>query len=153
MQFTSFKNKEYLSQSFAQTNEFVAPSSPEYNLAYYLKGALAGGICCSITHDALAPVDVVKTRMQLQPDVYKGMVSGFSQVIKAEGAGALLTGIGPTIVGYFIQGASRAGPCLSACPHLVRLQAAAMVSRARRPVDWPALMGLPAHRLVQVRWC
>ena len=32
---------------------------------YYLKGAAAGGICCSITHGALTPVDVVKTRVQL----------------------------------------------------------------------------------------
>ena len=31
-----------------------------YDLMYYLKGAAAGGICCSITHGALTPVDVVK---------------------------------------------------------------------------------------------
>lgn len=39
----------------------------EYDLMYYLKGAAAGGICCSITHGALTPVDVVKTRVQLDP--------------------------------------------------------------------------------------
>ena len=33
---------------------------PEYDMAYYLKGALSGGICCSITHGGLTPVDVVK---------------------------------------------------------------------------------------------
>ena len=38
-----------------------------YDLMYYLKGAAAGGICCSITHGALTPVDVVKTRVQLDP--------------------------------------------------------------------------------------
>ena len=32
---------------------------------YYIKGAAAGGICCSVTHGALTPVDVVKTRVQL----------------------------------------------------------------------------------------
>jgi len=37
-------------------------ATPEYNLMYYLKGAAAGGICCSITHGALTPVDVVKVR-------------------------------------------------------------------------------------------
>lgn len=36
-----------------------------YDFMYYLKGAAAGGICCSITHGALTPVDVVKTRVQL----------------------------------------------------------------------------------------
>lgn len=49
----------------------LAPSpageQPAYNFMYYLKGAAAGGICCSITHGALTPVDVVKTRVQLDP--------------------------------------------------------------------------------------
>ena len=77
----------------------------DYDLTYYVKGALAGGICCSLTHGALTPVDVVKTRIQLEPEVYnKGMVGGFKQVIEAEGAGALLTGLAPTAVGYFVQG-------------------------------------------------
>lgn len=40
---------------------------PKYDFMYYLKGAAAGGICCSITHGALTPVDVVKTRVQLDP--------------------------------------------------------------------------------------
>lgn len=71
---------------------FMAPSKQEYNLDYFLKGALAGGICCSVTHGALTPVDVVKTRMQLEPAKYTGMVSGFNKVIAEEGAGALLTG-------------------------------------------------------------
>ena len=38
-----------------------------HDAMYYLKGAAAGGICCSITHGALTPVDVVKTRVQLDP--------------------------------------------------------------------------------------
>ena len=48
----------------------LAPSGydwSKYNTMYYIKGAAAGGICCSITHGALTPVDVVKTRVQLDP--------------------------------------------------------------------------------------
>lgn len=76
-----------------------------FNLTYYLKGAFAGGVCCSVTHGALCPVDVVKTRIQLDPAKYnKGMIGGFRQVIAAEGVGALATGLGPTALGYFIQG-------------------------------------------------
>jgi len=76
-----------------------------FDLTYYLKGALSGGICCAITHGALCPVDVVKTRMQLDPVKYNtGMVGGFKTVIAEEGVGALATGLGPTAVGYFVQG-------------------------------------------------
>jgi solute carrier family 25 phosphate transporter 3 len=37
------------------------------------------------------------------------MIGGFRQVIAAEGAGALLTGFGPTCAGYFVQGALKFG--------------------------------------------
>jgi len=75
-----------------------------------MRFAFAGAACCSITHGGLTPVDVVKTRIQLEPEVYnRGMVTAFRQVIKAEGAGALLTGFGPTAVGYAIQGAFKFG--------------------------------------------
>ena len=52
----------------------------------------------------------VKTRIQLDPVTYnKGMIGGFRQVIATEGAGALLTGFGPTAAGYFLQGAFKFG--------------------------------------------
>jgi solute carrier family 25 phosphate transporter 3 len=72
---------------------------------YYIKGAAAGGICCSITHGALCPVDVVKTRVQLDPVKYnQGLIGGFRQVIAEEGVMALSTGLGATAAGYFVQG-------------------------------------------------
>lgn len=77
----------------------------KYNSNYYLSGALCGGVCCSVTHGGLCPVDVVKTRIQLDPVTYnRGLIGGFRQVVKAEGTGALATGLGPTALGYFIQG-------------------------------------------------
>eukprot|EP00816_Leptocylindrus_hargravesii_P008289 CAMPEP_0196810616 /NCGR_PEP_ID=MMETSP1362-20130617/12446_1 /TAXON_ID=163516 /ORGANISM="Leptocylindrus danicus, Strain CCMP1856" /LENGTH=317 /DNA_ID=CAMNT_0042185701 /DNA_START=53 /DNA_END=1006 /DNA_ORIENTATION=+ len=84
----------------------VAPSPKKnYDLMYYLKGAAAGGICCSVTHGALTPVDVVKTRVQLDPIKYnKGLIGGFRQVIAEEGVMALSTGFGATASGYFVQG-------------------------------------------------
>ena len=56
-----------------------------------------------MTHGALTPVDVVKTRIQLEPTKYTGMMQGFNKV-SGGGAGALLTGLGPTAFGYFVQG-------------------------------------------------
>ncbi|KAI5860361.1 mitochondrial carrier [Durotheca rogersii] len=79
-------------------------------VALYSRFALAGAICCSVTHGGLTPVDVVKTRIQLDPATYnRGMIGGFRQVIANEGAGALLTGAGPTFAGYFLQGAFKFG--------------------------------------------
>ncbi|EGS23874.1 putative mitochondrial phosphate carrier protein [Thermochaetoides thermophila DSM 1495] len=76
----------------------------------YSRFAFAGAVCCSVTHGALTPVDVVKTRIQLDPKTYNnGMLGGFKKVIQNEGAGALLTGVGPTFVGYFLQGAFKFG--------------------------------------------
>lgn len=52
----------------------------------------------------------VKTRIQLDPKTYnRGLIGGFRQVIQNEGAGALLTGAGPTFAGYFLQGSLKFG--------------------------------------------
>jgi len=76
-----------------------------YTGSYFLTGALAGGVCCSVTHGGACPIDVVKTRIQLDPVTYnQGFIGGFRQVIANEGAGALLTGFTSTAVGYFVQG-------------------------------------------------
>lgn len=88
----------------------AAPVVPQYSLTDYAKFALAGAIGCGSTHSAMVPIDVVKTRIQLSPEVYRGgMVSSFRQIISEEGAGALLTGFGPTLLGYSIQGAFKFG--------------------------------------------
>jgi len=90
----------------------VVASTPEKltGINLYSRFALAGAVCCSVTHGGLTPVDVVKTRIQLDPVTYnKGLIGGFRQVIAKEGAGALLTGFGPTAAGYFLQGAFKFG--------------------------------------------
>jgi len=72
--------------------------------------AFAGAVCCSVTHGALTPVDVVKTRIQLDSVKYNsGLIGGFRKVIAEEGAGAVWTGVGPTFAGYFLQGAFKFG--------------------------------------------
>ncbi|KAF4221986.1 hypothetical protein CNMCM5878_007538 [Aspergillus fumigatiaffinis] len=88
----------------------VASEKKLEGLSLYSRFAFAGAVCCSVTHGAFTPVDVVKTRIQLDPATYnRGMIGGFRQVIQNEGAGALLTGIGPTFAGYFMQGAFKFG--------------------------------------------
>jgi solute carrier family 25 phosphate transporter 3 len=108
----------YRSPLFSSVFTINAPSDvvdklsrpPPTGVDLYARFALAGAAGCCVTHGALTPVDVVKTRIQLEPEVYnRGMVNAFRQVISKEGAGALLTGLGPTAVGYAIQGAFKFG--------------------------------------------
>ncbi|KAF2749867.1 mitochondrial carrier [Sporormia fimetaria CBS 119925] len=92
-----------------QTAIAADPTKPS-GLGLYARFAFAGAVCCSVTHGALTPVDVVKTRIQLDPITYnRGLIGGFKQVIAKEGAGAVWTGFGPTAAGYFLQGAFKFG--------------------------------------------
>ena len=51
--------------------DIVDPSAPRpTGVDLYARFAFAGAVCCSVTHGALTPVDVVKTRIQLEPEVY-----------------------------------------------------------------------------------
>lgn len=88
----------------------TAPAPQMGAVDFYGRISFAGAMCCAITHGAATPLDVVKTRIQLDPVTYnRGMIGGFRQVIQNEGAGALLTGFGPTAAGYFLQGAFKFG--------------------------------------------
>ncbi|KAJ6559108.1 mitochondrial carrier domain-containing protein [Mycena vulgaris] len=81
---------------------------PQFTIRDYSSFFAAGALCCTISHGGLTPIDVVKTRIQIDP-AFKGlgMVSGTRTVIAKEGATALLTGFGPTAVGYFAQGGAK----------------------------------------------
>ncbi|KAB8360820.1 hypothetical protein FH972_024554 [Carpinus fangiana] len=100
------------SSAIEKAKSLATPAEPQKLTGFNLYGrfAFAGAVCCAVTHGAFTPVDVVKTRIQLDPVTYnRGMIGGFRQVIANEGAGALLTGFGPTAAGYFLQGAFKFG--------------------------------------------
>jgi len=82
---------------------------PKYTPDIYLRFAFAGALCCSVTHTAVVPIDVVKTRLQTNPGKYKGMFDAFKRIPAEEGASMLLQGVGATAVGYFVQGAFKFG--------------------------------------------
>jgi len=75
----------------------------------YFRFAAAGALCCLVTHTSAVPLDVVKTRMQTDPGKYNSLVHGLRTVYATEGLAGLLTGAGPTAVGYFFQGAFKFG--------------------------------------------
>lgn len=54
----------------------------------------------------MTPVDVVKTRLQLEPKGSKlGMASMARSIVAAEGPAGLMTGFGPTAVGEIVLSA------------------------------------------------
>ncbi|KAL3806040.1 hypothetical protein ACHAXA_000181, partial [Cyclostephanos tholiformis] len=70
---------------------------------------VAGGTCAAISHGITTPIDVVKTRMQSNPEKYRNILDTTAHIVKEEGASALVAGIGPTLVGYGIEGALKFG--------------------------------------------
>lgn len=76
-----------------------------------LRYFVAGGTCAAFSHGITTPIDVVKTKIQADPKKYqdKNMLAVTQDIIQTEGAGALLTGLGPTVVGYGVEGAMKFG--------------------------------------------
>jgi solute carrier family 25 phosphate transporter 3 len=66
--------------------------------------ALSGAIGCCITHSAVIPLDVVKTRIQLRPGKYLNIRDGFTRMLREEGPASLFLGAGATMVGYIWYG-------------------------------------------------
>lgn len=71
---------------------------------------VAGGTCAAISHGITTPIDVVKTRIQANPKKYNsGMLKATATILKEDGPSVLLGGLGPTVVGYGLEGAMKFG--------------------------------------------
>ncbi|GFE55646.1 mitochondrial phosphate carrier protein [Babesia ovis] len=80
-----------------------------HDVAYYAKCMFGGILSCGITHTLVVPLDVTKCRMQTNPKVYKGLISGVKTIYKQEGLYGLLRGWQPTAIGYSLQGLGKFG--------------------------------------------
>lgn len=98
-------------------SQFMVSSSAEpkrkvklFSTEYYLYCTLGGIFACGPTHSAVTPLDLVKTRRQVRPDLYKSNVEGWKTIIKTEGGvPGIFTGVGATFIGYSFQGAGKYG--------------------------------------------
>ena len=71
---------------------------------------VSGGICAAASHVIPVPIDTVKTRKQIDPAFARlDFFQSFSTILKQEGAKGLLAGLGPTAVGYWLEGAVKYG--------------------------------------------
>ncbi|MBW0496383.1 hypothetical protein O181_036098 [Austropuccinia psidii MF-1] len=80
-----------------------------YSPKFYAACATGGVLACGLTHALVTPLDLVKCRRQVDKNLYKGNLDGWSKIYRAGGFGGLYTGIGPTWIGYSIQGSCKYG--------------------------------------------
>jgi len=85
------------------------PHPHPHNEVYYLKCMLGGVLSCGLTHTFVVPLDVVKCKMQVFPEKYKGLASGIRTVLAEEGIKGLKLGWLPTLIGYSMQGFCKFG--------------------------------------------
>ena len=62
-----------------------------------------------LTHTAVTPLDLVKTRRQVDSKLYKSNVQGWKLMYRADGVRGIFTGWSPTFFGYSAQGAFKYG--------------------------------------------
>jgi len=90
----------------------ASPSKPGielYSPKYYGACVLGGILACGITHALVTPLDLVKCRRQVDKNLYAGNMDGWRRIYGAGGLKGLYTGVGPTLLGYSIQGACKYG--------------------------------------------
>ncbi|KAI1248380.1 hypothetical protein MGN70_009578 [Eutypa lata] len=80
-----------------------------YSPNYYAACTFGGLLACGLTHTAVTPLDLVKTRRQVDSKLYKGNFQAWGIIYRAEGIRGIFTGWGPTFFGYSAQGAFKYG--------------------------------------------
>jgi solute carrier family 25 phosphate transporter 3 len=80
-----------------------------YSGQYYAACTFGGLLACGLTHTAVTPLDLVKTRRQVDSKAYKSNVQGWGLIYRAEGVRGIFTGWSPTLFGYSAQGAFKYG--------------------------------------------
>ena len=76
---------------------------------YYALCGFGGVLSCGLTHTAVVPLDLVKCRIQVDPDKYGNIIKGFRVTISEAGIRELGKGWAPTFFGYSMQGLGKFG--------------------------------------------
>jgi len=101
-------------KELVQSRNIAAADAETYSCEYgsnkyYALCGLGGLLSCGITHTAVVPLDLVKCRIQVDPDKYKGIINGFKVSLKEGGVRSLGLGWAPTFFGYSMQGLCKFG--------------------------------------------
>lgn len=76
---------------------------------FYGLCAFGGLLSCGLTHTAVVPLDLVKCRIQVDPQKYGSIFKGFKISVKEDGLMGLTKGWAPTFIGYSMQGVGKFG--------------------------------------------
>jgi solute carrier family 25 phosphate transporter 3 len=79
---------------------------PLYNAVTYALLGLSGSAGCAVTHSLVIPLDVVKTRNQIDSAQYKSVIGSGLKIFKEEGMQGLFLGSQATLAGYLWYGVS-----------------------------------------------
>lgn len=102
-------SRQILATSGAQKWDARYSHDIPHTNSYYIKCMGGGVLSCGLTHLAVTPLDVTKCNMQVDPTKYKGLIGSMKTIMSEEGAGALLKGWLPTLLGYSAQGCFKFG--------------------------------------------
>ncbi|KAG5924960.1 hypothetical protein E4U61_004863 [Claviceps capensis] len=80
-----------------------------YSGKYYAACTFGGLLACGLTHTFVTPLDLVKTRRQVDSKLYQGNFQAWGKIFRAEGFRGIMTGWSPTFFGYSAQGAFKYG--------------------------------------------
>ncbi|KAA1127049.1 Cu/Pi carrier [Puccinia graminis f. sp. tritici] len=85
-------------------------ASPQLHSTRYYTACISAGVAaCGLTHALVTPLDLVKCRRQVDKTLYRGNLDGWIKIYKAGGVAGLYTGVGPTWLGYSVQGGCKYG--------------------------------------------
>ena len=93
-----------LDPNFGPRGRSPIERNKEIDAPTFLRFVLSGAICASGVHLALTPLDVVKTKVQTNPDKYKTIGQSFQTMWREEKKTAFFSGWIPTFCGYFLVG-------------------------------------------------
>ncbi|MCJ1276531.1 hypothetical protein MMC21_004337 [Puttea exsequens] len=80
-----------------------------YSPQYFAACTLGGIIACGPTHTSVTPLDLVKCRRQVDPNIYSSNLQAWRSIYAKEGIRGVFFGWSPTFVGYSFQGAGKYG--------------------------------------------
>ncbi|OHT10171.1 hydrogenosomal membrane protein 31 precursor [Tritrichomonas foetus] len=81
--------------AFDEINKKIGGGKPLTGIQRTIAGSSAGVISQVLTY----PLDVIRTRITVDPKKYSGIFSAFATILKEEGFGSLYAGVGSTVIG------------------------------------------------------